>query len=160
MSRQKHYLKRISPWLRPSRSSHFAASSKALGIALILCLGISTGCGKKTSPKNLQENELQSLRASLKSYDFKGETPKTLTTLDNLANRASGDTAVQAFYFAGRGYLDWFLTSLSSGDRGVFLSLLKALKVPPQCCKDRCLGKGRVSMTKSCQKKLDRKSVV
>jgi len=104
-------------------------------LIIISVPAIFTGCRKKSPPSNREKEELSKLKSQLKSYDFKGETPQILAFLDNLSNRAHGETAVQAYYFAARGYLDWFIFSWSSRNEWLLSRLFQSLRLPEKCRK-------------------------
>lgn len=129
-------------------------------LIIISVTAIFSGCRKKMSPPNREKEELSKLKSRLKSYDFKGETPQILASLDNLSNRTQGETAIQAYYFAARGYLDWFMFSWSSRNEWLLSRLFQSLQLPEKCRKKSNIdskkyfrGKSLV-MSSSCIKSL------
>jgi hypothetical protein len=97
------------------------------------------------------------LRSELATYgDFDGETGRALLQLSNLANRASGDVATEAFYYLGRGYVDWLLSALARGDSRLVRSLYKQLHIDDECCPlaKKCVDSGRLALSEQCRLKL------
>lgn len=107
-----------------------ATADKILFLILSTCL---FGCREKPVKTDNKNKELVELQKALNTYNFKNETPGTLASLENLANRTSGDVSIQAHYFSARGYLDWFLSAAITGDKWLFSQLVKTIGISSDC---------------------------
>jgi hypothetical protein len=135
-------------------------------LALIFSLGgigfiFSAGCKKKRpQQRDPAENQLKHLRLDLKNYNgFGNETVQTLLQLSNLAHRTQGDVSTEAFYYLGRGYVDWLLTALARDDSRLMHLLFRQLRLNPQCCSlsEQCVEARRLALDDGCRLALHKK---
>lgn len=125
-----------------------------LGIGVLLSVLI--GCQKRKPASHAQQKELTELSNLLRVYRFKKSTPDTLAKLKNLAQRAKGSIATEAWFRVARGHLDWYLTALAHNDGQLMKALIAHMRLPAQCCSNAktCVTDSKLMVDDACREKL------